>query len=455
MDGVLEGLRRSSKGQLRYDGNWRSTQHQLQECSPSPRMSCKYLDVIQSLEDSEANTKMCKDRRLEDCEYETKGNRKIDKKKNLFNALSSAAHGPEYYDTTHVSIHSYEKEKEREAQQKFQDRKSLFEMNSEHLMKEKKRALLVNMEETQNKILEGIQGLQLELKNKDLEVLKSQKVLELSHKNSAIRASEKVRHVEEMKQKLIEEEERNKRELSCLHSCCEQVQNIYKELVATVKTCQYPDHLPSNTATVIEEAQKVMSLSSNTFSDSKALGKAVDGAFKHLPEYLNIMKTLLSKAKTAASEAEAKAKKEQAEKEAKRKEEEEKRKKEEAKKEQEKVKLQESAAKALAVPQHLSNCISSTSFKEYTKLENLLEKTEKAFEELSTSKDKSVKKLKLDLQRAVTTPINTISDRSPAHLMEKITKLSNLLCGQPIDLQSGMPFSIFIYPCAHVSRILL
>lgn len=453
MECVLEGLRRSSKGQLRYDGNWRSTQHQLQECSPSPRMSCKYLDVIQSLEDSEANTKVCKDRRLEDCEYETKGNRKIDKKRNLFNALS-AAHGPEYYDTTHVSIHSYEKEKEREAQQKFQDRKSIFEMHSDHLMKEKKRALLANVEEMQNKMLEGIQCLQQELKNKELEVLKSQKVLELSHKNSAIRASEKVRHVEEMKQKLIEEEERNKRELSCLHSCCEQVQNIYRELVATVKTCQYPDHLPSNTATVIEEAQKVMSLSSNTFSDSKALGKAVDGALKHLPEYLNIMKTLLSKAKTAASEAEAKAKKEQAEKEAKRKEEEEKRKKEEAKKEQEKVKLQESAAKALVVPQHLSNCISSTSFKEYTKLENLLEKTEKAFEELSTSKDKSVKKLKLDLQRAVTTPINTISDRSPAHLMEKITKLSNLLRGQQIDL-SGKPFSTSVHPCAPVSRILL
>ncbi|KAK3721642.1 hypothetical protein QZH41_003664 [Actinostola sp. cb2023] len=353
---VIEGLRNTSKGQLQYDLHWIPSEQKLDQCSRSPSISCQFSRVLQGLQGPSflGETK-------EDNNSQTKSNsgedKRLDCTTNSINTL-----GPEYYDTTHVNLYRYDEEKKEQAKQRIEERRSCFKTHSDKLQEEKSRILHQQFEERRDKYLELLQNMKQDLRNYELQAAIKQKALVLQHEKSAARASRKVQHVVELKRKIAEEEERHKKELSILLKWHQDTIVIYKELDATIRNCNFQDHLQPKITTIMEEAKKVLNLSVNTLSDSRSVGKAVEGALQHLPEYCKIMKMLLDNARQAVSDAEYKVKKEMAEKEAKKREEEAKRKQEEE------AKKREAQLKAASVTEYLSSSISSSSVQEYSKL---------------------------------------------------------------------------------------
>lgn len=68
----------------------------------------------------------------------------------------------------------------------------------------------------------------------------------------------------------------------------------------------------------------------------------------------------------------------------------------------------------------------------YTKL--LAELKECEANTVAITTDPTLKTLRFDLQKAVVSPVNEISDQSAQHLQEKLDRLRNLLLGNPVDV---------------------
>lgn len=68
----------------------------------------------------------------------------------------------------------------------------------------------------------------------------------------------------------------------------------------------------------------------------------------------------------------------------------------------------------------------------YTQLQSEMKECETKSAAITT--DPSLKSLRFDLQKAVMSPINEISDQSAQHLQEKLDRLRNLLLGNPVDV---------------------
>ena len=168
---------------------------------------------------------------------------------------------------------------------------------------------------------------------------------------------------------------------------------------------------------------------------------------------------MLQKAKELVNEANTKAAKDEADRqikeEAKAKEEEEK-KQQALKTSQEKQTVSSSTSKPTSnssdqsktgISKDLASCISATAWKEFSRLASYRSAIVKEAEPLNT--DKTLKQYKFDLHKAVTTPINAISDQSPRHLLDKIERLAQLLSGQAVQM-GGKQISIIKHPAAKV-----
>ena len=65
-----------------------------------------------------------------------------------------------------------------------------------------------------------------------------------------------------------------------------------------------------------------------------------------------------------------------------------------------------------------------------------------------------MKQYRFDLQKAVTTPVNAISDQSPSHLLDKIQRLTKLLSGNSVQV-TGKEVSANSHPAGQVRQILI
>ncbi|KAG8554909.1 hypothetical protein GDO81_003932 [Engystomops pustulosus] len=68
----------------------------------------------------------------------------------------------------------------------------------------------------------------------------------------------------------------------------------------------------------------------------------------------------------------------------------------------------------------------------FLELQKVLELCQKVCEELATCKDPQTKKIRADLQRAVTTPVSQISSVSGSQVRDTFDKINNFLMGKPI-----------------------
>ncbi|XP_075434709.1 mRNA export factor GLE1 [Ascaphus truei] len=83
----------------------------------------------------------------------------------------------------------------------------------------------------------------------------------------------------------------------------------------------------------------------------------------------------------------------------------------------------------------------------YQHLQDNCDRCLKAFSQLSTCKDTPVKKIKADLQKAVTIPVSQISTIAGSQLREIFEKINNLLLGKPISC-GGRAVSVTQHPQA-------
>ncbi|EDO36766.1 predicted protein [Nematostella vectensis] len=455
---VLQGLKQSSKGKLNYDLQ-PTKQELIEPCTTPLIIGIEYENVLQKFQNATSSSSSPTVKEASKTEGHPRSNEKP--KKNEFLANASNDRSMTMYnlnysmrtdykkttDISHVLLRSREKEKAEEVNERAKKRALMYKYHEEKLKEDKRLNLQKQQEELRNKILEDVQALQEDERNKTLQVRNKQREVEIEHREYAARAERKMREVEE-RQRLIAEEERNRQELAQLCSKHHEIHALVQKLDEAVKQCKYADYLPETTKTFLQESSKVFSLSQNTVKASVDMGRPAENAARLLDEYIGMLKVLLNKGMTAVAEAEQKGIKEKAETEAKKQEEEERKRDEEKKKaERAAAEARKKKEKAKSVPEYLVDCTSDSAFKEYTRLEKLLEKTEKEIEPLASSKEKDMKKLKLELQKAVTTPINTISDTSPSHLLEKIQTLKELLNGRAVT-NTGKTISLSSHPLA-------
>ena len=85
----------------------------------------------------------------------------------------------------------------------------------------------------------------------------------------------------------------------------------------------------------------------------------------------------------------------------------------------------------------------------YDDLQEKLSKATATTEEMTSSRDPTLKKYRFDLQKAITITVNSISANSGDDLKGKISRLQRLLRGDTIDLM-GKSLSIRDHPLAEM-----
>lgn len=142
---------------------------------------------------------------------------------------------------------------------------------------------------------------------------------------------------------------------------------------------------------------------------------------------LQEMRSLVRSLQEAVSQAaERKKKKEQEE-------EEEKRRQEQLKAQQEEQKKSAAlSAKEKAKKEGLQTGADDSTLKWYNSLQDLANQCAQAFDDLNKAKDTQTKKIKMELQKAATTPVSQIANSSGAPLKEAFEKIDKLLSGRPV-----------------------
>lgn len=85
----------------------------------------------------------------------------------------------------------------------------------------------------------------------------------------------------------------------------------------------------------------------------------------------------------------------------------------------------------------------------YSKLQETLAHASSSVGSFTGSKDPATKKYRFDLQKAVTTTINSISASSGESLIEKINRLQALIGGQSVDVM-GKSVNVAQHPEARL-----
>uniref|UniRef100_A0A8C1P707 mRNA export factor GLE1 n=1 Tax=Cyprinus carpio TaxID=7962 RepID=A0A8C1P707_CYPCA len=166
---------------------------------------------------------------------------------------------------------------------------------------------------------------------------------------------------------------------------------------------------------------------------SEVVPASADGQFPSV-EDLNVaeralqeMRSLVRNLQDEVTQAVERKRKEQEE------EEEEKKRHEELKAQQEEQQKNAArSAKEKARKQGLQTGADDSTLKWYNALQDSAARCAQAFDELSTAKDTQTKKLKMELQKAATTPVSQIANISGAPLKEAFEKIDKLLSGRPV-----------------------
>ncbi len=478
---VLKGLASRPKGRLSYDTDWKPTNEALAACSKPPLLSPNLSTVSPSsisvsgkdsyISSSDVAEVQAKEGLKHSDEFSirslassTKSDFEDERSRSLKNAELLEKELQASFDSTHVAIHHYELEKKTEAGERLNSIKEKFLENSKKLVEEKNHYLQQKENERVDEFIRSVQALQQAEKRKSEEARLRQQKLEQSHQEYKERAVRKVKEVEELRLQVLKQEQQIKKELQQLEVSFNSVKETAFKIQQTFQECKFKSLLSPSVSEILSEMNKVLKVSQNSLVSAHENGRASEMNVKIMQDCSALIHSLFQKAKGLVHEANNKAAKEEAERqakeEAKAKEEEEKR-QQAAKASKEKQNNQtstsagqppdSSARPKSGISKELSSCISDTAWKEYSRLASYKTEIVKAAEPLNT--DKSLKQYKFDLHKAVTTPINAISDQSPSHLLDKIQRLAKLLSGQSVQV-GGKQISIAKHPAAKVDYTL-
>ena len=473
---VLQGLASLPKGQLKYDTNWKPTTEALEEFSKPPRLSKELLSSVsptskslslpggarikQRIEESESDVisinsaSSSVERTLENDRIKARELREAD----LLLEKELQAN----FDRTHIDIKNYTEEKHLQAQDRLRSRKEKMIEHSKKLQEEKDNYLQEKENERVEEFIKSVQALQEDEKRKSEEVRQRQQQLEQSHEEYAQRAVRKVKEVEALRLKVLKEEQQIRKQLVQLEVSFTSIRETASTIQQIFQQCKYQSSLSTSMTDVLKEVDKVLKVSQNAFDDANEKGQVTEMNEKIMHECSSLIQAMLQKTKNIVEEISVKAMKEEAERQAKAKEEEEKKEKEKAQKEKaeraarERQNSQISASasqttsgkqQTSGLSKELTSCISELAWHDYSRLLSYKAEITKTAEPLNT--DKSLKQLKFDLQKAVATPINSISEES---ILDKIQRLTKFLSGALVSV-GRKEISISVHPAAEVSRL--
>ena len=480
---VLTGLASCSKGRLNYDTEWKATNQALDECSKLPLLPSNLSTVSPSSTPvGEKNryiiSKVAEEDKLKDkvrhsddfsisgfassveSDLEDESSERVRNDELREKELQAS------FDSTHVAIHQYETEKKHQARERLKSRKEKFLENSKKLLDDKNHYLRQKEIERVDEVIKSVQALQEDEQRKSEEARLRQQKLEQSHREYEERAARKVKEVEELRLRMLRQEQKIKKELQELEVSYNRVKETALKIQQTFQGCKFQSLLSPSVSEIQSEVNKVLKLSQNSLGSAHESGQATEMNMKIIQDCSSLIQSLFQKAKTLVHEANSKAAKEEAERQAK----EDAKAKEEAKTKEEEEKRQQ-ALKAskekqssqpstvagqtsdskgqskTGISKELSSCISAVAWREYSRLATYKSEIVVSADPLNT--DKSLKQYKFDLHKAVTTPINAISDQSPSHLLDKIQRLTKLLSGQSVQV-GGKQISISKHAAAKV-----
>ena len=480
---VERSLKSCSKGRLTYDPHWKPTRENLEELSKPPSLSLKLSPVSLSSTTRTSNKRdgnvifsgeLAESKDIEesnqtdgmssssyrsdtesDSEKETRAsNVQVPMHEELLEKELQAS-----FDWTHVAVYNYGMEKKRQAEEEIATRKKKMAENSKRLSEEKNRYLQQKEHERVDEMIKSVQALQRDEERKTEEAKQRQQELKQSHEASAARVVRKVKEMEDLRLRLLKEEQQVKRELQQLEASFITVQETAQNIQQIFKECKFQSYLSTSASDILSETKEVLKLSLSNLNSAKENERVTEGISEIMQKCSILIPDLLQKAKELVNEANTKAAKDEADRqikeEAKAKEEEEK-KQQALKISQEKQTVSSSTSKPTSnssdqsktgISKDLASCISATAWKEFSRLASYRSAIVKEAEPLNT--DKTLKQYKFDLHKAVTTPINAISDQSPRHLLDKIERLAQLLSGQAVQM-GGKQISIIKHPAAKV-----
>ena len=473
---VLQGLASSTKGRLQYDSNWKPTPEAVEQFSKPPALSANLSSIspstgilnesngftvledageIQQKEDSQdsdavsvSSVSSMSEIALEDGRMKSVRNAEL-----LEKELQAS------YDPTVVAIHHYNTEKRLQARERLNSRIEKLKEYSKTLEEQKHNYLQNKENERVDEFIKSVQALQLDEKRKSEEARLRQQKLEQSHEEYAQRAVRKVKEVEALRLKVLKEEQQIKKELMQLEVSFNSIRETASSIQQIFQGCKYQSSLSPSMTDVLREVDKVLKVSQNSFADAHENGRVTEMNVTIMQECSTLIQNMLQKTKTIVQEVSARAAKEEAERQAKAKEVEEKKEKEKAEKEKAERALKEQQKKQVStsvgqtssgarqksgLTKELSSCISETAWKEYSRLLSYKSEIVKTAEPLNT--DKSMKQLKFDLQKAVSTPINSISEES---ILDKVQCLTKFLSGASVPV-GRKQISISVHPSAEV-----
>ena len=480
---VERSLKSCSKGRLTYDPHWKPTRENLEELSKPPSLSLKLSPVSLSSTTRTSNKRdgnvifigeLAESKDIEesnqtdgmssssyrsdtesDSEKETRAsNVQVPMHEELLEKELQAS-----FDWTHVAVYNYGMEKKRQAEEEIATRKRKMAENSKRLWEEKNRYLQQKEHERVDEMIKSVQALQRDEERKTEEAKQRQQELKQSHEASAARVVRKVKEMEDLRLRLLKEEQQVKRGLQQLEASCITVKETAQNIEQIFKECKFQSYLSTSASDILSETKEVLKLSLSNLNSAKENERVTEGISEIMQKCSILIPDLLQKAKELVNEANTKAAKDEADRqikeEAKAKEEEEK-KQQALKTSQEKQTVSSSTSKPTSnssdqsktgISKDLASCISATAWKEFSRLASYRSAIVKEAEPLNT--DKTLKQYKFDLHKAVTTPINAISDQSPRHLRDKIERLAQLLSGQAVQM-GGKQISIIKHPAAKV-----
>ena len=471
MMNVIDALRASSKGQLRYDNHWNPTAESLNECTSPPLVDARVKKLGLYDENHDYDLSFSENLRAgPDFSPSLPKKIQVNEAPTIndsppLSASSSSTDDVNFIDIL-VAIHHYNSNKKQEVIAKSLSRREIYEKHSQNLLKEEQETLRELQEIDEQRFLMAVEAIQKDERKRTAESNKRQEKLFKDHQEHAARADRNVKHAEAMRKQI--EEDKNKQEIEKLQILVQELKNAGLGVHKSVKEFKHQKHLPAATSEVLHEIDKILQMSAETIENAKRSGRPSEQDKKFISEFSSIMSNLVSKSKLFISEALKKAEKEQAELEA----------KVEAETAQRAAEARKAATKQTAtidnckqghpsqtaitptpsqkstLPTHLLDCVSEASFKEYSQLVKILEDKKKNADVLVSDKSKSMKQYRFDLQKAVTTPVNAISDQSPSHLLDKIQRLTKLLSGNSVQV-TGKEVSANSHPAGQVRQILI
>lgn len=351
------------------------------------------------------------------------------------------------YDGTDVAIHYLEREKWIKAQEELKVRKEKLLEHSKKLENEKRCYLQQKETERVEEFLQSLQALQLDEKRKSEEARLRQQKLEQSHAEYAQKNVRRVKEVEELRLKVLKQEQLFKKHLMELEVSFKSIKETASSIQQIFEGCKYQSALATSMPDVLKEVKKVLTISQNAIDNAHDSEQITEANLTFMQDCSGVIQTMLQKTKSLVQEVDLKAAKEEAEMQAKAREDEAKKEKEKDEKEKAERVLREKQQRQIStstsessgstaqskpgLPKEFSSCISETAWKEYSRLVAFKSEIVKAAEPLHT--DKSLKQLKFDLTKAVSTPVNSISDQS---ILDKIQHLTKFLSGGSVQAGS-------------------